>query len=295
MLKYEEKKLYLNEFTNDEIIYYVIKAKEKDIESLNFLIDLFESYIKNLAKKYSKDKFILDDLIQEGKIALIYAINKYNYSKSTNFKYYAIMWIKQAVYRYYQKIVDDISIPLRKRQIIRKIKKLLNCDSNGNFDNNFNGTFEIKYNKISNFIDDNDCNINSLNLNENYLLENNDKFENLMKKKNFLQYDYKFISIENENSSEENYSIYNYEKYNNYKEKDPIEYVEKDNFFEKVYKALENLNDREKIVIFYRFGLNNYPELTLKEISKIYNLSSEAIRKIEKRAIDKLKEKLKNL
>jgi len=116
-----------------------------------------------------------------------------------------------------------------------------------------------------------------------------------MKKKNFLQYDYKFISIENENSSEENYSIYNYEKYNNYKEKDPIEYVEKDNFFEKVYKALENLNDREKIVIFYRFGLNNYPELTLKEISKIYNLSSEAIRKIEKRAIDKLKEKLKNL
>jgi len=32
----KEKKLYLNEFTNDEIIYYVIKAKEKDIESLNF-------------------------------------------------------------------------------------------------------------------------------------------------------------------------------------------------------------------------------------------------------------------
>jgi len=58
------------------------------------------------------------------------------------------MWIKQAVYRYYQKIVDDISIPLRKRQIIRKIKKLLNCDSNGNFDNNFNGTLlKIKYNK----------------------------------------------------------------------------------------------------------------------------------------------------
>ncbi|MCX8059465.1 MAG: sigma-70 family RNA polymerase sigma factor [Spirochaetes bacterium] len=270
MLKYEDKKTYLFYYSNDDLVYHVLKAKENDKVSLNFLLNAFENYITKLASKYTKDKYLLDDLIQEGKIALIYAINKYDYSKSNNFKYYAIMWIKQAINRYYEKIIDDISIPIRKRQIIRKIKKYLN-----NYEKN-----------------------STKNLSNIYYYNNNESnknfnFEDSGVSLKLLNYEFKYISLENENSLSEENQRSNHEKFFCEKEKDPLNLIEEKIFIENFYKAIDKLDERDKVIISYRFGINNFPELTLKEIAKIFNLSSEAIRKIEKRALEKLKDNFK--
>lgn len=55
-------------------------------------------------------------------------------------------------------------------------------------------------------------------------------------------------------------------------------------------KALDQLTDREKQIIIFRYGLDNEKPKTLEEIGKIYDLSRERIRQIENQALGKLKE-----
>lgn len=253
MLKYEDRKIYLYNYSNDELICHVMRAKENSEDSLRLLMEIFENYILRLSQKYTKDKYLIDDLVQEGKIALIYAIKKFDYSKSNNFKYYAIMWIKQAINRYYEKIVDDISIPIRKKQIIKKIKKLIRINKEYNSDYDYEDNFP----------------------------------------KNILNFEYKYISLEDENSINDDLTRKNHEKFSCEREKDPYQRENESYIIEKLYLSLNKLNYKEKIIIYYRFGINNFPELTLKEISRIFNVSSEAIRKMEKKALLKLKSELK--
>ena len=71
--------------------------------------------------------------------------------------------------------------------------------------------------------------------------------------------------------------------------------IYKNDNIDEMKKYLSVLNDREKEIIMYRYGLNNYDEITQKEIANKLNISRSYVSRIEKRALTKiLREFLKN-
>lgn len=150
------KELTINNLANFDFNHYIKRAKEGDNSSFEKLLSIFKPIINSLASKFLINPSYKDDLIQEGIIGLLCAINKYDESKSQNFGMYAYYWIKQAISRMADKSNSLIRIPIRKNQKIRKLKKdrllkekldkndyntLVECDFNFiSIDNNgFNG------------------------------------------------------------------------------------------------------------------------------------------------------------
>lgn len=242
------KKRCYTKILPEELNFVVEKAKSDDY-FFDLLCNYFEPIIKKIAYKYIKSYKNVDDLVQEGRIGLFYAVKNYDITKSSNFKIYAIYWIKQSILRSFEKYINTIKIPVRKTKEIRNIKK-----------------------DISNKANDNGNSESIINT-------------------DLLKYDYSYVSIEGEycyNQHEEKY-------YDRIKSdyKLPEELIEENETKSFLKRLLENLNETEREIIYYRFGLENRPRLTLKEIGEIFNYSSEAIRKMEIRILNKLKTKVK--
>lgn len=249
------KKRYYLKILPEELNYIVEKAKNDDYY-FNILCKYFEPLIKKISYRYIKSYKNMEDLIQEGRIGLFYAVKNYDLEKSSNFKIYAIYWIRQSILRSFEKYINTIKIPVRKNKEIRNIKRDVlrkNLENIGKKSN---------YNEVSRSI-------------------NTD----------LLKYDYSYVSIEQDYC----YNHYEEKFYDRIKSeaKLPDEIIEENEIKVFLKNLLDKLTDKEREIIYLRFGLENRPRLTLKEIGDIFNYSSEAIRKMEIRILNKLKTKAK--
>lgn len=79
--------------------------------------------VVNIAEKYAHEEQLLLDLIQEGNLGLMMAVDKFSPSFNTRFSTYAYPWITQYILRYIQSKIPTIYLPLRKEEEIRRVKK----------------------------------------------------------------------------------------------------------------------------------------------------------------------------
>lgn len=79
--------------------------------------------VVSIAEKYTKDEQLLLDLIQEGNMGLMMAVNKFSESFNVRFSTYAYPWITQYILRYLQLKVPTIYLPSRKEEEVRRVKK----------------------------------------------------------------------------------------------------------------------------------------------------------------------------
>lgn len=79
--------------------------------------------VVNIAEKYAHEEQLLLDLIQEGNLGLMMAVDKFSPSFNTRFSTYAYPWITQYILRYIQSKIPRIYLPLRKEEEIRRVKK----------------------------------------------------------------------------------------------------------------------------------------------------------------------------
>lgn len=226
-------------------------------EAKDKLINANYRLVINIAKKYQRTGIELMDLIQEGNIGLIEAVNKFDYRKGNKFSTYATWWIKQRISRYIADCGRTIRIPVHMVERINKVKKVIreyNCVFGRN-----PSIRELK---------------DELELSEKEIVR-------------ALKYCEDTISLDILIGEDRNTNL------SDFIPDDTVPTVE-DQVFRKslredIFKLLATLTEREKRILILRFGLNDNKENTLEAIGKLLDVTRERIRQIEAKALRKLK------
>lgn len=210
------------------------------------------------AKKYINCGLNFEDVIAEGNIGLIRAVEMFDPNKGFKFSTYAVFWIRQAILKAISNSNRAIRLPANKIEQIVAIKKLQN-----EYISSFGKLPSIKY--LSEKLDISEKNIKEL---ISYQTEVN-SLDSL---------------ITHDDSDTTLGEIIEDTKFENPEKKYLIESQSKI-----IRSVLDTLTDKEAEVINKKFGLANGIAMTLEDIGKDMNLTKERIRQIEAQALKKLR------
>ena len=236
--------------------------ENNDIEAVQKLIISNLRFVVKVAYEYKKFGFPLTDLIQEGNLGLMKAIKNYNPEKGCKkFISYAVWWIRAQIHEYIMKSWSMVKIGTTQLQ-----KKLFYKFSNLDKDLEENGVFAKQL-------------AEEFHVTEDKIIEIKNRFEN------------SDVSLDSKIKDEEGNSFINMVP-SHYQAPDEfvMENEKEDILHEKLYNALDVLNEREKYIILNRY-LSDEPK-TLQEIGDEFNITRERVRQIEKRALNKMKKVL---
>lgn len=264
-------RLYFNEigrtsvFTPEEEREAFIKLKQYKVENNFEMIDHQIKYIcehnlkliPGIAKRYIGRGLLFLDLIQEGNLGLIIAINKFDVSKGFKFSTYAIWWVRQAITRAIADKSRTVRIPIHTVEMINKmmyVEKVLTLELNREpNDAEIAERMNIKVEKVRELklLSQNQISLDTpIGEDEDSVL------------KDFVPDDV--------NITPEDYMI-------NKKLKDDIE------------KIFLDLTEREREILKLRFGFIDGTCHTLEDIGQRFDVTRERIRQIEGKALKKLK------
>ncbi|MGX7588995.1 sigma-70 family RNA polymerase sigma factor [Candidatus Vidania fulgoroideorum] len=247
-------------YINIKKSYYEIKKNKTLGETLRKkIVDHNYRLVISIAKKYINKGLSLNDLIQEGSMGLIKAINKFNYRRNNKFSTYATWWIRQSITRAISDQSRVIRIPVHMVETLNKINKFCK-DKNIDFK-------DIDLNKI---------------------------LKKKIKKKSInriISISRNPLSLDTPIKNNENTNLYDIlEEKNN-----SFDFIEEEIIKEKkkkLIKTLNSLSDRESKILKLRFGIGYKKGLTLEEIGKIFNITRERVRQIEFLVLKKIGVKL---
>lgn len=213
--------------------------------------------VVNLAKKFVNRGLHFLDLIQEGNIGLMKAVEKFEFERGFKFSTYATWWIKQAITRAIADQSRTIRVPVHMVETLNKINKIKRVfiQQHGR---------EPSYAELS----------KELNLDEKKI-------------KNIIKISKEPISLETPVGDSEDAFIKDFIE--NDKDFSPAESVASSDLKERVREILKTLAPREEKVLKMRFGIDVASEHTLEEVGKDFSVTRERIRQIEVKALRKLR------
>ena len=244
--------------TREEEVKLARLAAKDDQESKDRLIKANLRFVVNVAKKYQNQGLTLSDLISEGNLGLITAVDKFDVEKGYHFISYAVWWIKQSILKAICEKSRMIRLPLNRANELLQIEKVKR-----EIGSNKDGEADIE--EIADFLDMDKSRINDL-----------------------INASKEFVSLETPLSSDKDANTIS-DLMEDTKGADPEEILINSTLQESIEKVLSTLTEKESNVIKYRFGLNGERPHSLKEIGDKYNLTKERIRQIEKKAISRLR------
>ena len=225
--------------------------------ALHKLVNSNLRLVIRIAKTYNRYDIPVMDVIQEGNLGLIHAAEKYDYRKNVRFCTYAGWWIRQFVSRFIDNKRRIVRLPVRKEEALRKIQRTYHvlCQTL---------MYQPKSSDIAQELGISVQDVDSI---------VNMAFDSLPFEQNI-------------NDDEAVSAIDIHEDYTYSPERNLLKQFSHDG----TNHILDNLKDREKSIINYRYQLNGCEKHTLREIGAKLDISTETVRQIEKKALIKIRD-----
>lgn len=259
----EELKIYLNEINQIPLLSaedekeLAIKAAQGDSAAKEKLINSNLKLVVSIAKKFQGNGISFLDLIQEGNIGLIAAIDKFDTSLGYRFSTYAYYWIKTTISRAVNQQNRSIRIPVYMVEKLSKYKKI-------------EQELSQKYNREPT---------------ENEIAEKMDvSVKEIRELKEYLS-DTISLDAPIGEDKEDSFGSFVEDSSNG----NPADNYEKEDMSKILLKVLDTLPEREAGILKMRFGIGYSSPLTLEEVGKRYSLTRERVRQIESSALKKMR------
>ncbi|MFP4376022.1 MAG: RNA polymerase sigma factor RpoD/SigA [Spirochaetales bacterium] len=245
--------------TREEEDFYSRRAREGDEEAKAVLARANLRFVVNVAKRYRNQGLPLSDLISEGNIGLINAIERFDPDKGYHFISYAVWWIRQAITKAIYEKARMIRLPQNRIFELSRIEKTrtqLQSDRGR----------DPGVDDVAKALDMDGTHVASmLNISRDH------------------------VSLETPISKDKDPSLLG-DFVEDTDRDTPEEETMESALRDEINKVLESLSDREATIIQYRFGLNGKQPLSLQELGNRFSLTKERIRQIEQRALRKLRD-----
>ena len=256
-------RMYLKEIgvvpllSNEEEKELAIAVENGDLEAKQRLAEANLRLVVSIAKRYVGRGMQFLDLIQEGNMGLMKAVDKFDYSKGFKFSTYATWWIRQAITRAIADQARTIRIPVH---MVETINKLVREQRNLLQELGQDPTPE-------------------------QIAERMDMTPD--KVREILKIAQEPVSLETPICEEDDSHLGDFiedEVIEN-----PVDYTTRVVLREQLDEVLDTLTDREENVLRLRFGLDDGKMRTLEDVGKVFNVTRERIRQIEAKALRKLR------
>ena len=256
-------RMYLKEIgvvpllTNEEEKELALAVEAGDVEAKQRLAEANLRLVVSIAKRYVGRGMQFLDLIQEGNMGLMKAVDKFDYSKGFKFSTYATWWIRQAITRAIADQARTIRIPVH---MVETINKLVREQRNLLQELGQDPTPE-------------------------QIAERMDMTPD--KVREILKIAQEPVSLETPIGEEDDSHLGDFiedEVIEN-----PVDYTTRVVLREQLDEVLDTLTDREENVLRLRFGLDDGKMRTLEDVGKVFNVTRERIRQIEAKALRKLR------
>jgi RNA polymerase primary sigma factor len=260
-------KLYLNELRKSSLLSaeeeraLAKRVLQGDEEARKRMIECNLRLVVRIAKKYLYRGLPFSDLIEEGNIGLIKAVERFSPAKKTRFSTYAAWWIRQSIERALVNQVHIIRLPMHISSDLNKLARVVKSMLN-----------QLKREPSNEEI------AKMMKLRPDYI-------ESLRKVV------YRTYSIESPIGKGTDYFLKN--AIRDQDSDKPIFLLENIERFEKVSSWLEQLSEQEKKIIVLRYGLDDGDPQTLAVIGKRFGITRERVRQVESKALEKLRRIIK--
>lgn len=268
------KEIYLiKTLTSEEELYYTQKASNGDVNAKKQLIERNLRFVVSVAKQYATQQYPLSDLVNEGNIGLMMAVEKFKPEMGFKFISYAVWWIRKIIIEHINNHGRLVRLPANKINNLSKLDKQINELEQKLGKHVSPHEAMLVFSDTESSMNLSDSNVSILETLSSFTIDSLDK--NIGDESNPL-------ILEDTIIDDTTFINSDVELINNEMKKH-------------LSDIIDSLKPKEKDIIVKLFGLDGCTPRTLNDVGEEFGVTREAIRQIREKTLKKIKEKLEEI